>query len=416
MIRYLITIFVAVSSLVIADLYAQGSKNILRVRFDTVTVESVPKQVFLNVYCKLEGTKPHMFRGFECRIAYEKYQIDQPIVIWTGTACANASLHKYNILSREGQILIQVLNSNDIELELNRPALFRIGFQAKSTLNDTVYKDFRGLYECFLFDDSLSSDNGIDEVIIENNGLAWVDYKPPVVIDTSIKRTNIRLSTENAQADDDSIITIPLTVSALDSARVRYGSFQFALDTSVLAFIDAQPGSILGSGGSLAVENMKDKVRILFSGADTASLLKGSGELIKLRFKALKREDTVCTVLSDTAFYVLNEDVRVDTVSYNLGTICVNGHKEPGEVVSELPGLVQLRIRPNPAQNEITIFTTEDRSCDLSIWNVLGEMVYRTAITGSATLDMRHYVPGTYRAVLMRNGRMIASQQFLIVD
>src|SRR5262245_59759742 len=114
MIRSRLIIVIVFIALVIADLHAQGSgKNILRIRFDTAVVQSVPSQVFLNVYCSLEGTKPHMFRGFECRIAYEKYQIDQPLVQWTGTACAQAQLHKYNILSQSGQILIQVLNSND---------------------------------------------------------------------------------------------------------------------------------------------------------------------------------------------------------------------------------------------------------------------------------------------------------------
>lgn len=406
---------VAIISLGLASAHAQGDRNILRLRIDTLTVESLPKQVFLNVHCKLEGTKPHNFRGFECRIAYEKYQIDQPIVLWTGTACEKAALHKYNVLSREGQILIQVLTAGDIELDLSKPVLFRIGFMAKATLNDPTYGDYRGLLECFRFDDSLSSDNGIDEVIFENNRLGWVDYKPPVVIDTSVRRTNILLATDTKDVRSDSLVTVRLTASSLDSVNIKQAAFRIALDTSVLSFVDAQPGSLLGPNGRLTIENTTDKVLFFFSKEDTTQSITGSGELLTMRFKARKREDTVCTIFTDSVFYALNDSTRVDTVFYELGPICIQGHKEDPGSVDRGSQTLKLRLVPNPVSDDLTIFVDEDRSCDLVIWNVLGELVERFAMTGTATLDLRRYAPGTYRVAAMRNGRLVASEQFVVI-
>ncbi len=408
-------IIVAIISLGIATAQAQGSKNILRIRFDTVTVSSVPKQVFLNVFCKIEGTKPHNFRGFDCRIAYERYQIDQPIVLWTGTACEKAAFHKFNFLPQQGQLFIQVLTAGNIELDMSKPVLFRLGFMAKQTLNDQEYGDFRGLFECFLFDDSLSNDNGIDEVIIENNRLGWIDYKPPVVIDTSVRRTNIFLATETKQVDADSLVTIGLSTSLLDSADITQGAFRISIDTSVLTFVDAQPGPVLGPNGRLIVENTTDKVLFFFSREDSTQPLIGAGELLTMRFKARKREDTVCAIFTDSVLYALNDSNRVDTVFYNLGAVCVLGHKEDVGVVDRgsLSGI--FRCVPNPASEEIKFFIDEDRSCDLVIWNVLGELVEQFAMTTTATLDIRRYAPGTYRAAAMRNGRIIASEQFVII-
>jgi hypothetical protein len=42
-------------------------------------------------------------------------------------------------------------------------------------------------------------------------------------------------------------------------------------------------------------------------------------------------------------------------------------------------------------------------------------MVERKAITETATVDLRHYVPGTYKLVLMRDGRILSTAQFVIV-
>ena len=408
-------IIVAIISLGIATTAQAQGKNILRIRFDTVTVSSLPKQVFLNVYCKLEGTKPHKFRGFDCRIAYERYQIDQPIVMWTGTACEKAAFHKFNFLPQQGHLLIQVLTAGDIELDLSRPVLFRLGFVAKQTLNDQEYGDFRVLFECFLFDDSLSNDNGIDEVIIENNRLGWIDYKPPIVIDTTVKRTNIFLATETKQVESDSLVTIGLSTSLLDSTSVKQGAFRISVDTTLLTFVDAQPGPLLGPNGRLVVENTTDKVLFYFSREDSTQPLIGAGELLTMRFKARKREDTVCAIFTDSVFYALNDSNRVDTVFYDLGPICVLGHKE--DVGSVLQGSQSgaFRCVPNPASDEIKFFVNEDRLCDLVIWNVLGEVVEQFAMTSTATLDIRRYAPGTYRAAAMRNGRIIASEQLVII-
>jgi hypothetical protein len=212
----------------------------------------------------------------------------------------------------------------------------------------------------------------------------------------------------------DSTVEIPLNVSALDSAMVRYGAFRFAYDTTILAFLGAETGDLLGTGGTIDVKHEANRATVTFFAGDTSTALAGAGELFVLRFRAIKREDTVCTELRDSGFFALNEGALTDTISYALGNVCVFGIKEDIGLVSE-PGQVQFKILPNPAHDEITILTNETRSCDLMIWNVLGELMMQTAITGDATIDMRRFTPGTYRVVLMRSGSIVASQQFIIM-
>jgi hypothetical protein len=402
---------VAIISLVVADLHAQGSKNILRIRIDTVTISAVTPTVTLNIWYSIDGSKPHSFRGFQCDFAYEKYQIEAASAFSIGTASRTASLFDFiKDYPYAGQA--RLLVRSDAELDITKPVLFRLIFNTKGTLYDTLIKDFKGLMEIFFFE---VLGDGIDEVFIENDSLGWIQYQPPVMPDPEPpKKRNIAVSTDSVTVMSDSTVQVPLNVTTLDSAMVKYGAFGFTYDTSILAFIGAEPGDLLGNGGTLDIKHEANRATITFFAGDTSKALAGTGELFVMRFRAIKREDTVCTEFRDSGFFVLNEGALTDTISYALGNICVFGIKEDMGVVSE-PRQVQFRILPNPAHDEITILTSETRSCDLMIWNVLGKLMMQTAITGDTTIDMRSFKPGTYRVVLMRSGSIAASQQFIIM-
>lgn len=405
--RYLI---IAVITLVVADLTAQGSKNILRIRFDTVSVTAPTSNVVLNVWWQIDGTKPHNWRGFDCRLAYEKYQIAAVDAVELGTACATASLFHFerDVYPYQGEARLQVLTSGDLELDLSKPVLFRLVFRTNATLFDTVAKDYRGLMECFRFE---VIGTGIDSVEIENG---WIQYVPPVVPDPDPpKKRNIVVSTDSVTVQADSLVRVALNVSSLDSAMLKYGKFLFSYDTTVLAFVSTLPGDF--ALGTLLTDSKPGDVRITFTAADTSKPLAGAGELFTMLFHALKREDTVCTILRDTAFFALNDSALIDTIFYSLGPICVEGLPEQKDVVDRSREQQLLIALPNPAREKIKFTTDEARSCDLVIWNVLGDEVMRSALAGTLEIDTRHWMPGIYRAGMLKDGRILEDCAFIIV-
>src|SRR6185503_17336315 len=109
----------------------------------------------------------------------------------------------------------------------------------------------------------------------------------------SVKKRNMYVSTDSVTREDDSLISVPVRVSSLDSAMVKYGQFNFSYDSTVVRFVSATPGALL-PGGSLTTEIKPNEGHITFFGADTSKPLAGSGELLVLTFKTLRREDTAC--------------------------------------------------------------------------------------------------------------------------
>jgi len=399
----------AIITLVVANLYAQGGKNILRIRFDQIVVKEPTQFVTLNVWWSVEGSKPYTFRGFDCRFAYEKHQVAPTSAVKIGTASAHASIFHFerDVYPYQGEARLQVLTAGNMNLDLSKPVLFRLVFTTKAPLYDTVVKDYRGLMEAFRFD---VIGDGIDSVQIEDG---WIQYDVPLPNDPPpLKRRNITVSTDSASVQDDTTLQIPVRVTALDSAEIRYGNFSFTYDTTVLSFISAAPSPLVDT---LLVEAKPGIVAITFMGADTSKALTGSGELLTLTFRTHKREDTICTELTDTAFFALNDSALTDTIFLTLGAICVFGEKEDVGVVRDPASPALFIVQPNPATETIKFMTDETRSSELIIWNVLGEVLEQYAMTGTLELDVRRYPAGTYRAVVMCNGRIVGQEQFIII-
>lgn len=404
--------FLAIIALaVIGDIHAQSGKNILRIRFDTITVTMPTPSVVLNVWWQIDGTKPHNWRGFDCRIAYEKYQIAASHAFSLGTACAQASLFHFekDVFPYQGEARLQVLTAGNLELDLTKPVLFRIVFDTKTTLYDTLAKDLRGLMEAFRFE---VIGSGIDSVFIENG---WIQYEPPVAPKPEPKRWNIAISMDSAEVQSDSLVTVALKASRLDSAGIRFGAFGFRYDTAALIFQSAAPGALLAGGEVTAEHKFDGSVTITFAGADTTKELTGAGELLTMQFKARKREDTLCTEFRDTAFFALNEGTHIDTISYSLGSICVLGSKEDVGAVGNSDKQSLLSILPNPAREEVRFIPGDARPYELVIWSMLGERMTQATITGEASIDTRLWMPGIYHGALVLDGRIVEKRAFIII-
>jgi hypothetical protein len=379
--------------------FAQPQKNVLRIWFDTITVKTLPAQVVMNCWFKIEGTKPHDLRGFQMPFIYESHQISPIGYYFSGTACEKAGFHTGNHNSQTGTGSVVVLGAT--ELDLSKSLLFSIAYIAKTRLNDSSNNDFVGHMEVDTARLELSIESGIDEVVVSDGWIKYVKVPPP----EPEKRKSIMLSSDSVVIASDSSAWLSLRTSEIDSARIKRTVFSFSVDTSVVVFDTAAVGSSFSSTASLVVENKLTTVNLYLTSTDDAMPLVGSGNLLKLKFTAHKREDTVSTHLFDSAFFALNADNLLDTVRYELEKITVNGIKTPTKTVEESKEIESnsISLIPNPA-DEFVLISSDVQGELIEIYSLLGEKVYSSQLNESIRLDTQGLPSGWYQVMMHRNG------------
>jgi hypothetical protein len=371
-------------------------------------VKTLPAQVVINCWFKIEGTKPHDFRGFQMPFIYETHQISPIGYYFSGTACEKAGFHTGNHNSQTGTGSVVVLGAT--ELDLSKSLLFSIAYIAKSRLNDSANNDYVGHMEVDTARLELSIDSGIDEVIISDGWIKYVKIPPP----EPEKRKSITLASDSVMMMSDSMAWLSLRTSQVDSARVKRSVFSFSIDTSVVVFDTAVVGAAFNSTASLTIENKLTKVNLYLNSTDDDKPLIGSGELLKLKFTAHKRVDTVSTYLFDSAFFALNTDNLLDTVRYELEKITVFGIKTPVETVEADGEIVagHVSLAPNPA-DEFVVISSEIQDQFIEIYSLLGEKVYSSQLNERIHLDTKVLSSGWYQ-VFVRRGTERKSMQLLI--
>ncbi len=376
--------------------FAQPQKNILRIWFDTITVKTLPAQVVMNCWFKIEGTKPHDFRGFQMPFIYEAHQITPYGYYFSGTASEYAGFHVGNHNSQTGTGSVVVLGSS--ELDLKKSLLFSIAYIALPRLNDTVFNDYIGYMEVDRKRFELSIDSGIDSVIIADG---WIKYDK-VIKPQPEKRASITLSSDSLMMEDDSSAWLSIRTSLLDSARIKHSVLSFSVDTSIVVFDTAVVGSAFGQTATLTIENKITSVNVYLTSIDDEKALLGSGELLKMKFTARKRQDTVATYLADSAYFALNTDNLLDTVRYELSPVIVYGSKDTLKSVrSDLTSDSHFTIVPNPANNFLTISGSMQET-RLEIFSLLGEKVFESSFGGSITFQTQAWASGWYQVLLTR--------------
>jgi hypothetical protein len=397
--------------LVAGDAYSVG-KNILHIRFDTVTVHSVPTQVVINCWYKLDTVKPHNFHALGMNFIYEAFQM-QPTTpfFFDGTACAMADFKIASTDAQTGNARVEVLSQQ--EFDLSKPLLFSFNVIVKSTLNGSIGGDTVALMEIVNID-TAQLNMGIDSISIENGWIKYVKLPP-----TPEKRKNVTLSSDSLSLKADSTGWVSLRVSSLDSARLKRGGFSFEIDTALVRFDTARAGELLTETSIVQIAKLGGKVTIDFSEADTSKAITGAGEILQLRFTARHREDTACAILRDTSFFALNTDNLLDTVSYRLDDVCVYGAKKDtgtGYVRMSEDEEKEFKAMPNPAR-EFVEFTSKSDAPDLAItiYTVLGEKVSEFRFGGSYRWDVSRVAAGAYRALASRRGKIIGAADIAII-
>lgn len=385
----LVVCFVSASSV-----HAQSTKNVLRIWFDTITVKTVPNQVVMNCWFKLEGTKPHEFRGFQMPYIYESHQIAPTNCFFSGSACENASTKFGGVTGPNGHATVYVLSP--VELDLSKQLLFSIAFIALPRLNDSANNDFIGSMEVERNRLEIIG-TGIDEVIVNDGWIKYVKELPP----DPEKRTSIALTSDPVTLIADSSGWVSIRSSNLDSARIKRSVLSFSLDSSLVRFDTAVVGTDLNSVATLSVVKNLSMINLYLSSTDTSKALKGTGEILKVKLSAKKRQDTVSTYLHDSSFFALNTDHLLDSVRYELGAIVIQGIKVDTDTVIKSVKIhsadrEKVFISPNPASDFVTI-DLDDHNATVELISVLGDNVLSQTGRGIIRINTSSLASGWYQ-------------------
>lgn len=393
--------------------YALGKKNILHIRFDTVTVHTLPTQVVINCWYTFDTVKPHNFHALGMSFIYEAFQM-QPTTpfFFDGTACGMAEYKISSTDAQTGNARVEVLSQQ--EFDLSKPTLFSFNVIVKQALNGLVVPGDTLAQMEIVNIDTAGLNMGIDSIAIENG---WIKYIKPAPVPE--KRRNIVVTSDSLRLQADSSGWISLKVSSLDSARFKRGGYSFEIDTGLVRFDTARAGELLSEASIIQIARLGGTVTIDFSKTDTSQSITGAGEILKLRFKAVDREDTVCGGFIDTSFFALNTDNLLDTVRYNLGDVCVYGVKKDtgtGGVRTSPEKEQELRAIPNPAREYVDFTSTVDSpEMTIIIYAVGGEIVREFKFRGFYRWDASGIAAGTYRILAARRGAIVAARDIVIV-
>jgi hypothetical protein len=388
--------------------YAQG-KNVLHVRFETVKltkafVDTVG-DIVLNVYYYLVAPKPVNFHGFECRYTYEASKIRPVTTFFDGTACANADFKGANSDLTTGEYRIEVLSSR--MLDTANHVLFQVRYSVKRGFLDSA------MIAPTRFD-ALASTSGIDTVIIDNSpGRDQVSWYPfgLVFIDTTTKvpvpkpKASITISSESTGILADSMKTVSINVSSLDSVNIKKAIFEFDIDTVAFDSVAIEKGAILLGSADLSVSHDSTHRTVVFSTSDTSKAFAGGGELLRIVLRGKTRKDTICSSILNPKFTAINEDALLDSVKYQLQGICVFGIAPKDTAkggVATRENISIVSISPNPAYTYINFISSEGYSGQKHIeaFDALGRKVLNERIDSQFRWELAGVPSGAYTVII----------------
>ncbi|MDP4220675.1 MAG: T9SS type A sorting domain-containing protein [Bacteroidota bacterium] len=418
--RRILSLAVLLFAIVVSGPTFAQNKNILRIRFETAVIKAGTTDIILKVFYKLEAPKPVSFRGFDCRFVYENLKIQPVTTFFDGTACQFADFAHGSFKSPDAYY-VQVLSS--AMLDTVNKELFEIRYSIKGFADSAMI-------EPTLFTPVDDDGKRIDTVIIENapgrDNVGWYPFalmyadttKPPP---PPVKKS-IVLSSDSTDIHSDSIRTISLNVSSLDSANVKSGIFEFELDTAAFDSVAVMKGALLTSG-ILSLSRDSTHIVAKFSNADTSKSFASAGELLKILLRGKKLTDTVCSAIVNPKLTVLNADNLVSSVTYKLQGICVFGHKDT--VITGFVGSEEeagsLTASPNPAHSFIDFHMPDHLGNQhLVVFDALGKKVYDAAFDEDFRWNVASIPAGLYTATVidfsaLETGAKADKQKILII-
>lgn len=389
-------------------------KNVLRIWFDTITVDTTPSTVFMNCWYKLEVHEPINWCSFQIRYIYESHQMSPVSHFFNFSASQHASF-RVGTIESPGKARV-VVSGCPTQLDLTKNTLFSIRWETTGKLNDTDNNDTIGLMEVDRRFLEVTENSGIDTIIVEQG---WIKYKqkheePPTVG----KRVPVELYSTNDTLQADSARIVSLNVTSLDSAYIKYGVVSFTYDTAAISIDRVSGGELLEGVGITGFDLAGDQVVANFSAIDTMQTLTGQGELLRFHFRARPREDTLTTELTNPVLYVGNTwDDSVGEKTYSLGSITIFGAPKQTESVLVEDAGVEFFIKPSTIVSAgfIELVSGDYTRKVLRISDALGKVVFSAEMSKSLQVPTGHWASGMYRVYVSGASGCIATLGFAVI-
>lgn len=360
---------------------AQAQKNTLYLDVDTVTVSSLPADVFLRVFYRIEAQSPTNFRGYYARLVYGPRRFVRAVdIITSGTASSTVDNPIRTITDDE----IRVAALGSIAFDTSNHVLFMIRSTIKA---DTT----EGTTASFLWDQlQLNNESGIDTIIYGDGFVKYLKPELPPRKDT----VTVSIGIDSVKAGE--ILEIPVRVSDMYGANVKQFALNFDFDTSAMNFVGAEV--VDGRVPVTRVQQTQDEhATVQIHSLDTTRI-PGNSLFMVLRFQTKEREDTMRTYLQQLGFQALNPEATITYVNLSSDTSIIYGVKKPdttSAVASERELLV--RVYPNPSTSFVR-FEAEGEKVAVNIFDVLGREIFSTEAVGAIEWRSAEHASGPYLA------------------
>jgi len=351
------------------------------------------------------------FHGFDCQYFYDQTKIRPVDKFFDGTACQNADIKGAGGDPTIGEYRVEVLSNSS--LDTSNPILFQVRYSIKGGFTDSAMIA-PSLFDA-LHDTTVPNDSQIDTVIIDNasgrDNIGWYPFglvfmdttKPP----PPPKKISVALSSDSLDIQADSLRTLSLNISSLDSANLKTAIFEFDIDTNVYDLVSILKASLL-TNGTLSVSKDTTHITVQFAGVDTTK----AGELLQIVLRGKNRVDTLCSELLRPKLTVVNTDNLVSSVVYNLGGICVLGKARKDTIlngVKETGAGKYLVISPYPASSYVNFHLLHEGGVQkhLIVFDALGRKVLDQMFDSDFHWEVYSMPPGFYTATVMDNTSLL---------
>ncbi len=381
--RPLLRRVVLIALAVCATALSSAAQNVMHVRVDTLTAQP-GDTVFVNVLYTFQATRGHNVHDFVARFLFDSSDMTILGYQLAGTASAAISfIQDTTIGDHTG--LVAVGNLQDNEIDLTDSVLFRMRVAIPPQLADTAWIRWDTNWAVFDVSDS------VDSVVREDG---WVR--------TPSTAGHISLAMPSVRADTGQSVRVPVLLGDVHRAGISAGVLRFVIDTMQLPvrnIVAGTPSDAVLQAWSIYLDTVSITLH-----AGVGGVIAGDDTLVFLTLHTSPRQDTAC--LMPVIEFDSVQAKYTGNVSAAVGNICVvPGLSGPSSVSSEMPGLPDIGVFPNPARNEVTFLHSGDAlrfdgGAQLHVFDAVGRRVYSAALQASVWRIPPSLTPGVYEIVL----------------
>ena len=194
------------------------TQNIMRIRFNTVTITPGDTSAIVNVFYDFTATHVHNIQDVRVRINYDSNKVYPIHYILANTAMAAFDGLQDTITSHLGILATHLFSGDTQELDLTNPVLMKIQFRVHPALADTAWVRWDPNYEYAPAMFELPGDS-VDSVVLEDGWIRVPQTENVTQPAAQLERIEIlpNPARDKVRFDVPGGISVPARIDVLDA-------------------------------------------------------------------------------------------------------------------------------------------------------------------------------------------------------